>query len=82
MEVFGTLLSVLNFSFGFLDLIAAFFCFNILRQIRIFKQKIKEKKQISRALYKQKILRENFNDSVTSEYHTTNDSISYIETKT
>jgi hypothetical protein len=85
MEVFGTLLSVLNLSFGFLNLIAAFACFNILGQIRQFKRKIKQKDRITRnnqnnIKYLKKM--SNFNDSIISENQTINDSISYIETKT
>jgi hypothetical protein len=85
MEVFGTLISVVNLSFGFLNLIAAFVCFSILGKIRLYKQKLKEKaRSINNSRNSNKYLKNvsSFNDSMLSENHTITDSVSYIETKT
>jgi hypothetical protein len=90
MEVFGTLLTALNVSFGFLNLLCAFALFNILNQIRKYKTKIKEKTtrlhNTSRSNINSihnKYLKQftQFNDSFISENNTMTDTISYIETR-
>ena len=87
MEVFGTLIGALCFAFGFLNLLAACACFNILGQIRRFKRKIKEKNRMltNRSADDRYLKRfAHFNDSAMSENNNTiaTDSISYVETKT
>ena len=94
MEVFGTLLCSLNVSFGFLNLLCAFACVNIINQIRTYKQKLKEKNEklsnrrslntsIPNSYSKYLKQFTQFNDSfLSTENNTITDSISCIETKT
>ena len=92
MEVFGTLLTALNVGFGFLDLVAAFACFNILNQIKRWKRKLHEKAMLvngrAKAAHNSYLKQFTcFNDSMLSDninntLNTHNSSVSYIETKT
>lgn len=68
MEVFGTLIGLVNILFGFVNLIAGFACLNIVNQIRTYKKKLAEKQAKLRSNSSSRVVRYDTPVSSTNNY--------------